>query len=262
MSVAKCLGVEDLDAPNMRELRAGWPRWRQISNDLPDVDDLKDLPRWMQGAEPTQRDQVLTALRRIAEGDRRAYDALAWLLMPGAARVAGRITRLADEIDEVVAGRLWVQICEQDPADDRYVAKRILDRVYRESMAELGVGDVAKRRDEAWAMTVLVDAFDESIPAGPTDDGAARREVLADLLQRGIESGKLAESDRDLLLDLAHAAEQIDAPGRRGRGGLMTPSVTQLVEEAHGMSARSIRRNTAGAIKATREEAERGRLAM
>ena len=57
----------------------------------------------------------------------------------------------------------------------------------------------------------------------------ARSEVLADFLQRGIDSGKLIESDRDLLLDLAHAAEQIDAPGRRGRGGLMTPSVTQLV---------------------------------
>jgi hypothetical protein len=262
MSVAKCLGVDDLDAPNMRELRAEWPQWRRMSSDLPDVADLKDLPRWMQDAEPTQRDEVLTALRRIAEGDRRAYVVLAWLLMPGASRIAGRIRRLADEIDEAVAGQLWVQICEHDPADDRYVAKKILDRVYRESMAELGVGDLAKRRDEAWAMTVLVDAFDESIPAGPADDEVARREVLADLLQRGIDSGKLVENDRDLLLDLAHAAGQIDAPGRRGRGGLMTPSVTQLVEEVHGMSSRSIRRHAAGAIKAMREEAERGHLAM
>ena len=63
--------------------------------------------------------------------------------MPGAARVAGRISRLADEIDEVVVGQLWVQICEHDAADDRYVAKKILHRVYRESMAELGVGDLA-----------------------------------------------------------------------------------------------------------------------
>jgi len=262
MSVAKCLGVDDINAPNMRELRAEWPQWRQMSSDLPDVDDLKDLPRWMQNAEPDQRDEVLTALRRVAAGDRRAYVALAWLLMPGAARVADRISRLADEIDAVVAGQLWVQICEHDPADDRYVAKKILDRVYRESMAELGVGDLAKRRDEAWAMTVLVDAFAESIPAGPADDEVARREVLADLLQRGIDSGKLVESDRDLLIDLAHAAEQIDAPGRRGRGGLMTPSVTQLVEGAHSMSSRSIRRRAARAIKAIREEAEHGHLAI
>jgi len=45
-------------------------------------------------------------------------------------------------------------------------------------------------------MTVLVDTFDESIPGGPTDDAVARREVLADLLQGGIASGKLVESDR------------------------------------------------------------------
>ncbi len=262
MSVATCLGVDDINAPNMRELRAEWPEWRQISADLPDVEDLKDLPRWMQDAEPTGRDEVLTSLRKIAEDERRAYVALAWLLMPGAARVAGRIRRLADEIDAVVAGQLWIQICEHDPADDRYVAKKILDRVYRESMAELGVGDLAKRRDQAWAMTVLVDAFDESIPAGPADDEVARREVLADLLQRGIDSGKLVASDRDLLLDLAHAAEQIHAPGRRGRGGLMTPSVTQLVEGARAMSSRSIRRRAAGAMKAIREEAEHGHLAM
>ena len=47
MSVAKCLGVDDINAPNMRELRAEWPQWRQMSSDLPGVDDLKDLPRWM-----------------------------------------------------------------------------------------------------------------------------------------------------------------------------------------------------------------------
>ncbi len=40
MSVAKCLGVDDLDALNMRGLRAEWSRWRRTSNDLPDVDDL------------------------------------------------------------------------------------------------------------------------------------------------------------------------------------------------------------------------------
>jgi hypothetical protein len=184
------------------------------------------------------------------------------LLSPATARVAGRISRLADEIDAVVAGQLWIQIREHDPGDGRCLAKKLLDRVYRESMAVVDVGHLAKRRDEAWAMTVLVDAFDESIAAGLADDEMARREVLADLLQRGIESGKLAEGDRDLPLDLAYAAEQILAPGHRGRGGLMTPSVTQLVEQAHGMSSRSIRRHAAGAFEAMREEAERGHLAM
>ena len=80
-------------------------------------------------------------------------------------------------------------------------------------MAELGVGDLAKRRDPAWAKTVLVDSFDESIPAAPADDAVGRREMLADLLQRGIDSGRLSESDRALLLDLARAGGADRRPG-------------------------------------------------
>lgn len=254
MSVAKCLGVDDLDSPNMRELRDVWPRWRQGSPALPDVG-LADLPRWMKAAEPPQRDAVLTALREIADEDPQAYLALAWLLMPGAARVAGRIRRLADEIDEIVAGQLWIQLCAHDPNDGTYVAKKILDRVHRESMAELGVGALAKSRDEAWAMSVVVDAFDPEMPADDGGEERRRRELLNDLLQSAIDSGTLTEADRDLLLDVAYAAESADAPGGRGRGGLTTPSVTQMVEEAHGMSSRSIRRHVAHAVKAIRGSA-------
>lgn len=35
-------------------------------------------------------------------------------------------------------------------------------------MAELGVGDLANRRDDACAVTVLVDASDNSIAAAPS----------------------------------------------------------------------------------------------
>lgn len=262
MSVAKSLGVDDLDAPNMRELQAEWPRWRRMSSDLPSVDDLKDLPRWMQKAEPGQRDAVLTALRTIAESDQRAFVILAWLLMPGASKIAGRLRRLADTIDEVVAGQLWIQICDHDREDDSYVAKKILDRVYRESMAEFGVGDLAKRRDEAWSATVVVAVFEESIPADEIDDAEEVKEELNDLLQRAIDSGRLSAADRDLLMDLAHVAERIDAPGRRGRGGLMTPSVTQMVEEAHAMASRTIRRRAASAIDAVGEVARIGGLVI
>ncbi|MDP3894373.1 hypothetical protein [Nocardioides sp.] len=50
----------------------------------------------------------------------------------------------------------------------------------------------------------------------------------------------------------AFAAERIDAPGRRGRGGLMTPSVKQMVEEARAMASRTIRRRAASSIEAGR----------
>lgn len=95
--------------------------------------------------------------------------------------------------------------------------------------------------------------------SSPDDSGgerSRRTEALNDLLQSAIDSGRLTESDRDLLLDLAHAAEHLGAPGRRGCGGLMTPSVTQMVEDVHAMSSRSIRRHASEAITALREEAD------
>lgn len=211
MSVAKCLGVDDLDAPNMQEVRAEWPRWQDAEPALNVVDDIAVLPRWMKRAKPAERDAILVGLRRVADIDRRAYVALAWLLVPGAALVAGRLRRLTEVIDEVVAGQLWIQICDHDPADDAYVATTILRRVERESMAELGIGDLAKRRDPVWASSVVVERYDETFPA-EEPDGDEPREQLIELLRRALDLGALSDQDRGLLLDLALAANLADAP--------------------------------------------------
>lgn len=221
MSVAKCLGVDDLDAPNMREVRAEWPRWQNVEAALKVVDDIGALSPWMKHATPAERDGVLAALRRVAESDRRGYVALAWLLMPGASLVAGRLRRLTDAIDEVVAGQLWIQFCDHDPADDTYVATTILRRVERESMAELGLGELAKRRDPTWASSVLIERYDETIPAEEPDAEEPRVQLL-ELLRRALDSGALSDQDHGLLLDLAVAANLADAPLRRGRAGLTT----------------------------------------
>lgn len=261
MSVAKCLGVDDLDAPNMQEVRAEWPRWQNDEPALGVVDDIAALPRWMKQAAPAERDAVLAGLRRVAVGDRRAYVALAWLLMPGASRIACRLRRLTEAVDEVVAGQLWIQICEHDPVDDAYVAMTILRRVERESMAEVGVGGLAKRRDPTWASAVLIERYDESVPeAEPNEEEP--REQLTELLRRALDSGALSDQDRRLLLDLALAANLANAPLRRGRAGLTTPSVAQLVSEDHALAERTIRRHAADALDALSQVAREGGLAM
>ena len=261
MSVAKCLGVDDRDAPNMQEVRAEWPRWQDVERALEVVDDLVVLPRWMKHSTPAERDAVLVGLRRLAEHDPRAFVALAWLLVPGASLVAGRLRRLTDAIDEVVAGQLWIQICEHDPADDMYVATTILRRVERESLAELGLGELAKRRDPTWASSVLIERYDETIPA-EEPDAEEPREQLIELLRRALDSGALSDQDRGLLLDLALAANLADAPLRRGRAGLTTPSVAQLVSEDHALAARTIRRHAANALDRLGEVARQGGLAL
>ena len=261
MSVAKCLGVDDLDAPNMQGIRAEWPRWQDAEPALTVVAEIAALPRWMKQATPSGRDAVLAALGRVARSDRRAYVALAWLLVPGASLVAGRLRRLTEVIDEVVAGQLWIQICEHDPADDTYVAATILRRVERESLAELGLGELAKRRDPTWASAVLIERYDETIPAEEPDAEEPQVQLI-ELLRRALDSGALSDQDRGLLLDLALAANLADAPLRRGRAGLTTPSVAQLVSEDHALAARTIRRHAANALDRLGEVARQGGLAL
>ena len=256
MSVAKCLGVDDLDGPDMSEARSQWPHWCEDKPALAIVDDLRDLPRWMRNAEPAERDAVVSALLRFGAADKRASMVLAWLLVPGASLLAGRLRNLVDVIDEVVAGQLWIQVCDHDPSDDKYVAKKILSRVEREAKAELGVGDLAERRDPTWAATALVEKFDESIPADEPDEIEEPKEQLSELLRRALDSGTLSDVDRDLLLDLAHAANLLSAPLRRGRAGLTTPSVAQIVSEDHVLAARTIRRHAADALDGLAEFAQ------
>ncbi len=261
MSVAKCLGVADLDAPNMQEVRAEWPRWQDTEPALTVVADIAALPRWMKQATPSGRDDVLAALGRVAGSDRRAYVALAWLLVPGASLVAGLLRRLTEVIDEVVAGQLWIQICEHDPADGAYIAATILRRVERETLAELGLGELAKRRDPTWASAVLIERYDETIPAEESDAEEPQVQLI-ELLRRALDSGELSDQDRDLLLDLALAANLAGAPLWRGRAGLTTPSVAQLVSQDHALAARTIRRHAADALDRLGEVARRSGLAM
>lgn len=81
-------------------------------------------------------------------------------------------------------------------------------------------------------------------------------EELNLLLRRALDSGTLSDADRNLLLDLADAANLLSAPIRRGRAGLTTPSVAQMVSEDHVLAARTIRRHAADALDGLAEFAQ------
>jgi hypothetical protein len=247
MSVAQCLGVNDVDGPQMREVRLRWSQWCEVEPALGIVEDLVALPTVMRRLEPNRRDDVLAALVRLGVVETEATIALIWLLVPGAAALARRLGDLSADIDELVAGQLWIQARQHRPDDSRYVAVRILKATERELKWELGIGDLAKRRDPAWANVVLTKRFHESKPVhAPADEDAA--EHLDDVLRRALDAGALTDADRDLLVDLAHAAHRMGAPWRRGRGGLTTPSVAQMVSEDHALAARTVRRHAAAAL--------------
>jgi len=105
---------------------------------------------------------------------------------------------------------------------------------------------------------LLVERYDESIPADESDEEFEDpKEQLATLLLRALDNGDLTEARRDLLLDLAHAANLLNAPLRRGRAGLTAPSVARMVCDDYALSARTIRRHAAANIEALAAVARR-----
>ncbi|HOF63377.1 MAG TPA: hypothetical protein PLD23_16020 [Armatimonadota bacterium] len=247
MSVATCLGVDDPERPALRLARDRWRHWCSTEPALSVVTDVRDLPQWLRPASPPARDEVLSALARVASRDPQAVSVLTWLLLPGAVAVARQLADLSPDIDALVAGQLWLAVREYDGRPCRRVAAALLARTRREVMAELGVGDAGRRRDRAWSSV----ARTGSVPEVPLahDEPDPERE-LADLFDEASEVGALAREDRLLLLEVAHEAVRLGAPPRRGRGGLTTPSVAESVATHHPVSARTVRRRTASALDA------------
>ena len=133
MSVAKCLGVDDVDGPEMRSAWASWPRWCASEPVLAVVDDLRSLPDWLRRAEPPDRDVVLSTLIRLRPDDANATVALVWLLTPGATLLAGRLRNLADDIECGLAAEHRRIVFSLDPRIDLGLlgeqdAQRLVDR--------------------------------------------------------------------------------------------------------------------------------------
>lgn len=253
MGVAAMLGVDDVESPPMVAARAGWASWTLREPALSVVEDLLDLPDWTRTAGPGPKDAALRCLAKLgaADGvdDRAAVTALTWALVPGAATIARRLADLAGNIDELVASHLWSSARTFAWQHRRATASSILRDTRRGVLAELGVGEWARRQDRTWAETVPVEPVSPAwlrAPAAPTTVDPCT-ELLV-LLDDATCTGVITGADRQLLIDLAIAADRASAPGRRGRAGLMVPAASQQVADRWGMSSRSVRRRAARSI--------------
>jgi hypothetical protein len=259
MSVAKCLGLDDVDGPAMAAATVAWQRWCHQEPDLAVVDDLPDLPDWTRRAPTAPKDAVMARLHRLAQKDAEAASVLAWLLLPGATRLADNLRDLSPDIDALTAGELWVHV-RTLPAE-RCVAAAILRAVRRSLLAELGHSDAAQRRDRTWANTTLCDSAED------LDLLARLPELHADavfesshLVQHALLGGVLSLPDASLLQELAAAADERAAPARRGRAGLTSPQVVEDVRRYRLASARSIRRRASMLMDRLRRYANEERL--
>jgi hypothetical protein len=241
MSVAKCLGLDEADGPAMAAATVAWQRWCHQDPELAVVDDLLELPGWTRRATTAAKDVLLARLHRLATVDAEAATVLAWLLLPGATRLADNLRDLSPDIDALIAAELWLQIRTR-PAD-RCVAASILRNVRRSLLAELGHADEAQRIDRAWANTTLCDnPEDLDLLAGVPDVHADAIFETSLLMQSAVLGGLLSLTDASLLQALATAADERSAPARRGRAGLTSPSVVEYVARHRPQSVRSIRR--------------------
>jgi len=229
----------------MGEARAAWRRW--VTQRLVDgvVDDLVELPAWAL-ASPDEAKAVLGALASMTESEPDAITALVWALLPGAEKVAWRLRGMSDDIDGLVASQLWIEASAAYRLTTPNIAGAIVGQTQREVLADLGVGDLAVRRDRAMATAFVdPDPLDEVACIEPEIDPGP---VLAELFHVGQEEAAINGLDYWLLWALAAEADRQNVPAHRGRIGLTAPAVVEAVAAEANLAPRSLRKRAARAL--------------
>ncbi|MGB3763718.1 MAG: hypothetical protein WA966_10880 [Ornithinimicrobium sp.] len=94
MGVQHQLGIDEGSALIV-EVRECWPGWRAAEPRLSPVEGFDDLRSWLRRSDPAESDALLLGLARLAAvdggNDVAAAGALAYTLVPGAARLASRL---------------------------------------------------------------------------------------------------------------------------------------------------------------------------
>lgn len=244
MSVAGCLGLQDVEGALLREARATWREWvdRRLVDGV--VDDLASLPEWTLSS-PDGAKHVLGVLAALTESESEAVTALAWVLLPGAEAVARRLSDLHPDIDGMVAGQLWIEVAAAHRIRSSKVAAAILAKTRREVCAELGVGDLARRRDLVWTDRIGTDV--PELIADATADPDPEYDAL-ELLRDAWLDDAIVTFDMWLLWDLAAIAHRLGSPGHRGRMGLTSPAVVEETAREIQLSSRTLRRRATHAL--------------
>lgn len=229
----------------MGDARAAWRRWVIDRAELGVVDDLVELPAWAL-ASPDAANAVLGVLAWMTESQSAAITALVWALLPGAEKVARGLRDVSDDIDGLVASQFWIEASAAYCLTTRNIAGAIVGQTQREVLADLGVGDLAVRRDRAMAYAIRgPDLLDDLVCIELENDPGP---VLAELFRTGQEEAAINGLDYWLLWALAAEADRQNVPARRGRMGLTAPAVVAAVAAEANLAPRSLRKRAARAL--------------
>ena len=263
----------------LQEATRRWPAWRQRHPVLPELDDVARLRPWVACADPASADAVLAGLAELScpqGGDDLAATAvLAWLMVPGASRLALQLRGVSARIDELVAAQLWVQARTIGARCRQRVAANILWNTRGEVLRDLGVAGVGA----TWARTRVVEYPDRLTGTGRDGEGDRdwltrvdawpwQGEALGQLtaadesalrlnavLSRACDQGVITGEERDLLVALAESTHAASRSAARGLGGLTAATATAAVAARQGMSSRTVRRRASAALAAMQSAA-------
>lgn len=264
MSVADKFGLDDPDSPLLVEAAEEWRRWCALDPELAVVEELRDLRSWTRQASREEKDRVLGSMAALTERDRSAVAALVWLLIPGASRLAQSMSDLSPDIDDLVAGELWIQASRAYQLGGRGLAQAI---VFETRRAVVGGLDVGARADKTWLQTRTLDDLERALGASANlvvEDPVAEEatDPVLDPAAEAVRFLRTAGSDRALgwwevwlVHQLAIAADEIGAPLHRGRFGLTTPAAVAKVARLCGKSERTVRRRACQVLDALAEYA-------
>lgn len=235
MSVASSLQITRSYASELAI--QGWPRWTEQQPRLEVVADPAQLDVWLRRAAPADADEVLQALVQLAArdggDDEAAATVMAWVMLPAAAKVAGRLAWLDPDIDYHVAAHLWLEIRAFTWRTTSHVAANLSHRVRKAATAELATLPVVAAEDLTRSL---------GSNEGLADDDAAQE--LIEVLEAAVSEQVISEADRLLLLDVIVAA----AANPEVSLSLWGEEVSARVGALWGCSSRTIRRRTSEAV--------------
>jgi hypothetical protein len=265
MSPTDSLGVPWLRLAERLDSAGSLAHWAMAEPALSGINCVDDLATVVHDRQaPARSDAVLGTLVRMAAADggddEDAALLVAHLLGNGATSLAVKLRDLSRDIDEVIAGALWIKI-RTFPwrRRTRAFAKSLLLDTRAAVLAEL-----CPYRGRAGANRVVLrePQLAESAPRGAntvislvaSDIGCNTVRELVDLLEWAQASGALGGQDVALLLDLVAAAHRTDDElDQVQRRGLNIAAEVRLVAAWWGVNEKTVRRRRDRALGALRE---------
>lgn len=246
-----------LNWPSLEERveRSGrWSSWVATEPVLAGLKSLYEVAAIVEDrGDPGRGDALLAALVRLGAvdggNDHDAAQAVALLLTNGAGRLARQLSNLSDDIEELVAGQVWLQIREfPSRRRRRAIAQNILLDARRALLRDLGVDTASRGRG---IVVILVDT--PAVGAATArrsgtfanhDPGVGLGDELTLLAVLEWATGKGVVTDQDAAILLELASVEVAGTVR----GLNSAAEIRAVALRRGVNEKTVRRSRDRAV--------------